>query len=240
MGHPLDQIHRILSYPILSGDDMIGTRFDHYRNDDEDRIRSRYCQSCLRAPLPSQRRVPPPSKEPLYELMIEYCVRGVVRLLGSSHAAHRSSNASGAARRGTTRYPGAGPFRGCFNHCIRVIIALFDPLSERIVYLTNSLVDEARKVGGLRRHTNTNMTSHYTRDHLTISPDRINSHKLRISVISKTTTRRFQVSKLTLSPIRPHHHHLATHFSQLLSYGRTDPTVQHSVCRLEPSVSPLT
>jgi hypothetical protein len=39
------------------------------------------------------------------------------------------------------------------------MIALFDPLFERIVYLTNSLVDEGRKVDGFTsrqcKHTNT-------------------------------------------------------------------------------------
>jgi hypothetical protein len=39
---------------------------------------------------------------------------------------------------------GAGPLRRCFDYYIRVMIALFDPLYERIVYLTNSLVDEGK------------------------------------------------------------------------------------------------
>ena len=38
-------------------------------------------------------------------------------------------------------------FKEVFNYYTRVIIALFDPLYEGIVYVTNSLVDEERKVG---------------------------------------------------------------------------------------------
>jgi hypothetical protein len=34
-----------------------------------------------------------------------------------------------------------------FDHFIGVIVASFDPLGERIVYLTKSLVNEGRKVG---------------------------------------------------------------------------------------------
>jgi hypothetical protein len=37
----------------------------------------------------------------------------------------------------------------CFDHYIRVINALFDPLYEGIVYVTNSLVDEEGKLVAL-------------------------------------------------------------------------------------------
>jgi hypothetical protein len=56
----------------------------------------------------------------------------------------------------------------CFNHYIGVIIALFDPLFERIVYLTNSLVD----------------TQHVlcTRDHMTTDPiEPFHLYKLNLS-----------------------------------------------------------
>jgi hypothetical protein len=58
----------------------------------------------------------------------------------------------------------------CFNHYIGVIIALFDP--ERIVYLTNSLVDEGRKnvVALVAANIYTTTTCLTTRDHLTIHP----------------------------------------------------------------------
>jgi hypothetical protein len=58
--------------------------------------------------------------------MIGYCVREVVQMVDSSPWA-------------------SWPLGRCFYHYIRVIDALFDPLGERIVYLTNSLVDEGRK-----------------------------------------------------------------------------------------------
>ena len=60
----------------------------------------------------------------------------------------------------------------CFNHYIGVIIALFDPLFERIVYLTNSLVDEGRKnvVALVAANIYTTTTCLTTRDHLTIHP----------------------------------------------------------------------
>ncbi len=57
--------------------------------------------------------------------------------------------------RATTRYQEGGSLGMCVDHYIEVIIALFDPLFERIVYVTNSLVDEGRKVGG-RPYTSKN------------------------------------------------------------------------------------
>jgi hypothetical protein len=60
----------------------------------------------------------------------------------------------------------------CFDHYIGVIIASFGPLLERIVYLTNSLVDEGRKnvVALVAANIYTTTTCLTTRDHLTIHP----------------------------------------------------------------------
>jgi hypothetical protein len=59
----------------------------------------------------------------------------------------------------------------CFNHYIGVIIALFDPLFERIVYLTNSLVDEGRKEKLVTLMAANIYTARArTRDHMTTHP----------------------------------------------------------------------